>query len=217
MKVITYDIVLEFDSNENLINLELTPGSVIKPVRKRKVLNFLKSFPKKCKKHPPLEEFTSDSKTESSQVQEQLIEVTKHQENDSGPVNQSVIKDQNGKAEESDVCAGKDLEMVTKAMVDLSDFVALDCEMVRTTTQVMALARCSIVSSDGDILYDKFVRPPDPIVDYVSRFSGVYPKHMKAAVPHSLAQKQVSNFNIIKLQNLQKFTLRLKTAKVKMF
>uniref|UniRef100_A0A803Y739 Interferon stimulated exonuclease 20 like 2 n=1 Tax=Meleagris gallopavo TaxID=9103 RepID=A0A803Y739_MELGA len=74
-----------------------------------------------------------------------------------------------------------------------SKFVAIDCEMVGTGPrgQTSALARCSIVSYEGDVLYDSYVRPTEPIVDYRSRWSGICKKHMLNAVPFCKAQKEI--------------------------
>ena len=66
------------------------------------------------------------------------------------------------------------------------DLVALDCEMVATRTG-SALAQCTILSYDGDVLFHEYVRPTGPIVDYRTRWSGVLPHHMKRAVLHEEA------------------------------
>ncbi|KAL4671684.1 hypothetical protein H8959_004393 [Pygathrix nigripes] len=74
-----------------------------------------------------------------------------------------------------------------------SKCVAIDCEMVGTGPQgrVSELARCSIVSYHGDVLYDKYIRPEMPIVDYRTRWSGVTRQHMHKAIPFQLAQKEI--------------------------
>ncbi|XP_059726761.1 interferon-stimulated 20 kDa exonuclease-like 2 [Haemorhous mexicanus] len=71
--------------------------------------------------------------------------------------------------------------------------VALDCEMVGTGPggRTSALARCSIVTYEGDVVYDSYVRPEAPIVDYRTRWSGIRPRHMAQAVPFRRAQQQV--------------------------
>uniref|UniRef100_A0A8C6YM99 Interferon stimulated exonuclease gene 20 like 2 n=1 Tax=Nothoprocta perdicaria TaxID=30464 RepID=A0A8C6YM99_NOTPE len=53
-----------------------------------------------------------------------------------------------------------------------------------------ALARCSIVAYDGAVLYDRYVRPPEPVVDYRTRWSGVRPRHLQGAVPFAAARRQ---------------------------
>ncbi|XP_054148796.1 interferon-stimulated 20 kDa exonuclease-like 2 [Melozone crissalis] len=74
-----------------------------------------------------------------------------------------------------------------------SKLVALDCEMVGTGPggRTSALARCSIVTYEGDVVYDRYVRPEAAIVDYRTRWSGIRPRHMAQAVPFRRAQQQV--------------------------
>ncbi|XP_004593258.2 apoptosis-enhancing nuclease [Ochotona princeps] len=74
-----------------------------------------------------------------------------------------------------------------------SKCVAIDCEMVGTGPQgrVSELARCSVVSYHGDVLYDKYVRPERPIVDYRTRWSGITQQHMRKAIPFQVAQKEI--------------------------
>lgn len=74
-----------------------------------------------------------------------------------------------------------------------SKCVAIDCEMVGTGPhgRVSELARCSVVSYNGDVLYDKYVRPEMPIVDYRTRWSGITRQHMRKAIPFQVAQKEI--------------------------
>lgn len=74
-----------------------------------------------------------------------------------------------------------------------SKLVAMDCEMVGTGPggRTSALARCSIVTYEGDVVYDQYVRPEAPIVDYRTRWSGIRPRHMANAVPFRRAQQEV--------------------------
>ncbi|OXB51474.1 hypothetical protein ASZ78_000630 [Callipepla squamata] len=74
-----------------------------------------------------------------------------------------------------------------------SKIVAIDCEMVGTGPggRVSGLARCSIVSYEGDVLYDRYVRPTEPIVDYRTRWSGIRKQHMANAVPFCKAQREI--------------------------
>ncbi|KAI5164723.1 interferon-stimulated 20 kDa exonuclease-like 2 [Manis pentadactyla] len=71
--------------------------------------------------------------------------------------------------------------------------VAIDCEMVGTGPKghVSSLARCSIVSYHGDVLYDQYIRPPCHIVDYRTRWSGIRKQHMVNATPFKIAQSQI--------------------------
>ncbi|XP_047560383.1 interferon-stimulated 20 kDa exonuclease-like 2 [Lutra lutra] len=71
--------------------------------------------------------------------------------------------------------------------------VAIDCEMVGTGPKghVSSLARCSIVSYHGDVLYDEYVLPPCHIVDYRTRWSGIRKQHMVNATPFKVARGQI--------------------------
>ncbi|XP_034987999.1 apoptosis-enhancing nuclease [Zootoca vivipara] len=71
--------------------------------------------------------------------------------------------------------------------------VALDCEMVGTgpAGRTSELARCTVVNYDGDVIYDKYVRPELPIVDYRTRWSGVTRRHMEKATPFKVAQSEI--------------------------
>lgn len=74
-----------------------------------------------------------------------------------------------------------------------SKCVAIDCEMVGTGPRgrVSELARCSVVSYHGDVLYDKYIRPEMPVVDYRTRWSGITRQHMRKAIPFQVAQKEI--------------------------
>lgn len=70
--------------------------------------------------------------------------------------------------------------------------VALDCEMVGVGDEkTSALARCSIVNHEGDVLYDVYVKPDKPITDYRTQWSGIRPKHMNDAISFRSARKKV--------------------------
>ncbi|NWX22258.1 AEN nuclease, partial [Aegotheles bennettii] len=72
-------------------------------------------------------------------------------------------------------------------------YVAIDCEMVGTGPQgrLSELARCSVVNYEGDVIYDKYVQPELPIVDYRTRWSGITKQHMKNAIPFKAAQAEI--------------------------
>lgn len=72
-------------------------------------------------------------------------------------------------------------------------YVALDCEMVGTGPKGCngELARCSIVSYDGDVIFDKFIKPVNPVTDFRTRYSGVRRQDLSNATPFHQAQKEV--------------------------
>ncbi|XP_062998302.1 apoptosis-enhancing nuclease [Elgaria multicarinata webbii] len=71
--------------------------------------------------------------------------------------------------------------------------VALDCEMVGTgpAGKTSELARCTVVNYDGDVIYDKYIRPELPVVDYRTRWSGITQRHMVNATPFRVAQSEI--------------------------
>ncbi|CAJ0761813.1 13585_t:CDS:10 [Entrophospora sp. SA101] len=50
--------------------------------------------------------------------------------------------------------------------------IAMDCEMVTTTTG-QALARISIVDEESKVIYDELVMPSSPVTDYLTAYSGI--------------------------------------------
>ncbi|XP_033958342.2 interferon-stimulated 20 kDa exonuclease-like 2 [Pseudochaenichthys georgianus] len=72
-------------------------------------------------------------------------------------------------------------------------FLAIDCEMVGTGPKGSnsQLARCSLVSYDGDVVYDKFINPPVPITDYRTRWSGIRQRDLVNATPYIEARKEI--------------------------
>lgn len=74
-------------------------------------------------------------------------------------------------------------------------YLAIDCEMVGTGPKgsISQLARCSIVSYDGDVVYDKFIKPPVPVTDYRTRWSGIRWNDLVRATPFTDARKEVKS------------------------
>ena len=62
-------------------------------------------------------------------------------------------------------------------------YVALDCEMVGTGPQgnQSAVARVTLVGWDGDLIFDEFVRPEEPVTDYRTFVSGITPEDLQNA------------------------------------
>lgn len=56
--------------------------------------------------------------------------------------------------------------------------VALDCEMC-VTSAGLELTRLVLLDEWGDALLDELVAPHNPIIDYVTRYSGITPKMME--------------------------------------
>uniref|UniRef100_A0A8C4TMK5 Apoptosis-enhancing nuclease-like n=1 Tax=Erpetoichthys calabaricus TaxID=27687 RepID=A0A8C4TMK5_ERPCA len=74
-----------------------------------------------------------------------------------------------------------------------SKLVAVDCEMVGTGPRgcCSELARCSIVSYNGTVLYDKYIKPKQPVVDYRTPWSGIWSHHLQNAIPFNEAKNEV--------------------------
>ncbi|KAM7397099.1 hypothetical protein PAMP_020096 [Pampus punctatissimus] len=71
--------------------------------------------------------------------------------------------------------------------------VALDCEMVGTGPggRCSELARCSILDYHGNVLYDKYIRPCQPVTDFRTRWSGIRRHHLHNATPFAQAREEV--------------------------
>lgn len=71
--------------------------------------------------------------------------------------------------------------------------VALDCEMVGTGPggRISELARCSIVDYHGNVLYDKYIKPCQPITDFRTRWSGIQRQHLQNATSFTQAREEV--------------------------
>ncbi|XP_029929127.1 interferon-stimulated 20 kDa exonuclease-like 2 [Myripristis murdjan] len=77
--------------------------------------------------------------------------------------------------------------------VNPTKYLAIDCEMVGTGPKgsISQLARCSIVSYDGDVVYDKFIKPSVPVTDYRTRWSGIRQSDLAKATPFTDARKEI--------------------------
>jgi RNA exonuclease 1 len=66
-----------------------------------------------------------------------------------------------------------DSEVQQGSMTAGRDVLALDCEMCITEGGQSELTRISLVSWDGEVVLDELVKPDRPVIDYLTRFSGI--------------------------------------------
>ena len=90
--------------------------------------------------------------------------------------------------------------LTPSTMLGAKDIVAIDCEFVatgaeeskvssdgrRVVTKAMqlALARVSVIHENGDPFIDDYIKKTEPIVDYLTRFSGLTPGDLDPSVSH---------------------------------
>ena len=69
----------------------------------------------------------------------------------------------------------------------LTRAMALDCEMVGVGPkgEESIAARVSVVNQHGKCVYDKYVKPTEPVTDYRTAVSGVRPEHLRQGTSHS--------------------------------
>ncbi|KAL7691674.1 putative ribonuclease H-like superfamily, exonuclease, RNase T/DNA polymerase III [Plasmopara halstedii] len=81
----------------------------------------------------------------------------------------------------------------TAEWVDNSRIVGIDCEMVGVglSGKTSVLARCSIVDYDGNVLYDKKVRPVEKVTDFRTHVSGIKSSSLRNAIPFAQCLKEV--------------------------
>ncbi|KAJ0396776.1 hypothetical protein ATCC90586_008016 [Pythium insidiosum] len=84
-------------------------------------------------------------------------------------------------------------EQKTAEWIDNSKIIAMDCEMVGVglSGRQSVLARCSIVDFDGNVLYDKTVRPVEKVTDFRTHVSGIRARTLKNAIPFQQCLKEV--------------------------
>ena len=72
-----------------------------------------------------------------------------------------------------------DSEIEQGSMTAGHDVLAMDCEMCITEGGKSELARISLVRWDGEVVLDEFVKPERPVIDYLTRFSGITEEILK--------------------------------------
>jgi len=82
--------------------------------------------------------------------------------------------------------------------VSLTSVLAIDCEMVGVGPAGVSssLARCSLVNSNGEVVYDKFVLPTEKVTDYRTHVSGIRPEDLTeagGAVDFKQVQREVTH------------------------
>lgn len=88
------------------------------------------------------------------------------------------------------------LRLVLPSLSSVTPCLSLDCEFVGVGVEGKddALARVSIVNFHEVVLYDRFVRPSEPVTDYRTAVSGIKPGavHGKSAITFAQAQREVA-------------------------
>ncbi|CAI4063069.1 Rnh70p SKDI_07G5240 [Saccharomyces kudriavzevii IFO 1802] len=79
---------------------------------------------------------------------------------------------------------------------DGSHIFALDCEMC-LSEQGLVLTRISIVNFDNEVIYEELVMPDVPIVDYLTRYSGITEEKLATSAKKTLSEVQQDLLGII--------------------
>ncbi|CAI4063450.1 hypothetical protein N7582_002415 [Saccharomyces uvarum] len=79
---------------------------------------------------------------------------------------------------------------------DGSHIFALDCEMC-LSEQGLVLTRISLVNFDNEVIYEELVKPDVPIVDYLTRYSGITEEKLATGAKKSLPEVQQDLLKII--------------------
>ncbi len=95
--------------------------------------------------------------------------------------------------------------MVTNTCSVRSDeklcYLALDCEMVGVGNlgKESALARCCLVNWDGEVVFDRYVRPKEFVTDFRTSVSGIQPRHLHKAIGLVECQSEVAKIIVDKI------------------
>ena len=89
-----------------------------------------------------------------------------------------------------------DSEIQQGSMTAGHDVLTMDCEMIITEGGQSELARVSLVRWDGEVVLDEFVKPERPVIDYLTRFSGIT-KEILDPVTQTLADIQQKLLSIL--------------------
>ncbi|XP_008591559.1 PREDICTED: RNA exonuclease 4 [Galeopterus variegatus] len=81
-----------------------------------------------------------------------------------------------------------------QAFSGLTKALAMDCEMVGVGPkgEDSVAARVSIVNQHGKCVYDKYIKPTQPVTDYRTAVSGVQPENLKQGEKLEVVQKEVA-------------------------
>ncbi|XP_020034589.1 RNA exonuclease 4 isoform X2 [Castor canadensis] len=81
-----------------------------------------------------------------------------------------------------------------QAFSGLTKALAMDCEMVGVGPkgEESIAARVSIVNQYGKCVYDKYVKPTEPVTDYRTAVSGIRPKNLKQGEEFEVVKREVA-------------------------
>ncbi|XP_014637786.1 PREDICTED: RNA exonuclease 4 [Ceratotherium simum simum] len=82
-----------------------------------------------------------------------------------------------------------------QAFGGLTRALAMDCEMVGVgpNGEESIAARVSIVNQYGKCVYDKYIKPTQPVTDYRTAVSGIRPEHLRQGEEFEVVQKEVAD------------------------
>ncbi|PVD36299.1 hypothetical protein C0Q70_03277 [Pomacea canaliculata] len=85
------------------------------------------------------------------------------------------------------------LKLTHEEMTEMANYVGMDCEFVGIgPRKTNALGRCSIVDHAGQVIFDHFVKPEEPVTDYRTPWSGLRPLNIQNGIPFLAAREQIA-------------------------